>query len=75
MRLIARNSSFIYKDKAVHLKEVAEELGVSPAKRKATITPLHRTYKKSPPGHGAAPVRHSTVRLSAVQAANSAKRL
>jgi TolB-like protein len=26
--VIARNSSFIYKDKAVHLKQVAEELGV-----------------------------------------------
>ena len=27
--VIARNSSFIYKDKAVHIKQVAEELGVS----------------------------------------------
>ncbi len=26
--VIARNSSFVYKDKAVHLKQVAEELGV-----------------------------------------------
>jgi TolB-like protein/cytochrome c-type biogenesis protein CcmH/NrfG len=26
--VIARNSSFIYKDKAVHLKQIAEELGV-----------------------------------------------
>lgn len=26
--VIARNSSFIYKDKAVHMKEIAEELGV-----------------------------------------------
>jgi hypothetical protein len=26
--VIARNSSFIYKDKAVHMKHIAEELGV-----------------------------------------------
>ena len=27
--VIARNSSFVYKDKAVHLKQIAEELGVN----------------------------------------------